>query len=131
MTEHPGRSSNTNDGTAELYVIDHPDDYQKLGVAGDPSHRVEKISTGTPYQLSLRTTVTAEKPVTTETKLHSILETHHYRREWYDLPERISRRLTELDYLCPDSIGWQLDPVLEECELVQSQRAKLNAADPR
>jgi hypothetical protein len=113
-----------------LYVIDHPENYQKIGVSSNPSARLSSIQIGSPYELSIRTTITVSDPRITEGRVHTVLEAFHVRGEWHELPDTVLRRLDELDYLDPDSVGWQLLPYLETDELVNPKRAKLNAVDP-
>jgi len=118
------------DGSHDLYVIEHPHGYQKVGISEQTRKRVSGVQTASPYKLSLRTTINVEPPVETERTVHHILDPHHHRREWYELPERVLERLDEVEYLDPGSVRWQLKPCLNECELVQSERANESSPDP-
>jgi hypothetical protein len=128
MTIHPWMDDPEKE-RGQLYVIEHPNSYQKIGVSSSLRRRLTDLQAGSPYELQVRTTIASINPQTTESYLHEELNPHRVRGEWFDLPGRILERLDELPMLGPVSVGFQLEPVLEDVSHVKAKRANRNAAE--
>lgn len=91
-------------GTKQVYLIEHPLGFYKIGVARFSDKRVKALQTGSPFELTVRSWVTTTEPHEVESDLHDILSEYHVRGEWFELPENIvewfsPRRALESDEL--------------------------------
>jgi hypothetical protein len=71
-----------------LYVIKAASTgYYKVGKAINPSTRVRRLQTGSPFDLEIVHTVCGEDEIEAsrlERRVHELLDPHHLRGEWFD-----------------------------------------------
>lgn len=84
--------------------LEHPIDYYKIGIAEDVDRRLATLSTGTPHELELVTTVECDRPNDVEDRLHSINRYHHKHGEWYYLPRNMVNSLIALDRITLENL---------------------------
>ena len=87
----------------QIYLIRHEHGFVKIGKSTDPERRYRDIRSYSPYTVELHTTLDAydeEESLTgntAENLLHSYYRHFSQKFEWFDLPDKEVRALTELD----------------------------------
>jgi hypothetical protein len=104
----------------KLYVIEHrevefgtltndkwvrPADFHKVGISQDPEKRLGVLSSGTPHELGLVTTVEVDDAPQVERMIHAIERTHRRNRgEWLKLALNTLNSLIALDELKAENL---------------------------
>lgn len=86
----------------EIYVIEHPNGFWKIGRAKNPDQRLKEIQCHSPYELEVRTTVTEHNDHSrrsVESLLHQYFSRYQIRGEWFCLPPDELTCLDKLDEL--------------------------------
>lgn len=109
-----------------VYVIKHEHGFAKIGESHDPMDRLNTLSTATPYDLFLFTTIEVVGDRTAvESALHQIYGKSHVSGEWFDIGEEEFQRLANIDQLFESVIesvdGWtpEVHLALSEQELTE------------
>lgn len=76
-------------GIKQIYLIEHPLGFYKIGIARFSDDRVKDLQTGSPFELSVRSWVTTTEPHEVESDLHDSLSEYHVRGEWFELPDDV------------------------------------------
>src|SRR5260370_34166999 len=69
-----------------LYLIREEFGLYKIGIARDIGTRMSTLQTATPYTLTLCAHVRIKNALQAEKFIHSLLDRHHVRGEWFKLP---------------------------------------------
>jgi len=94
-----------------VYVIKHEHGFAKIGESHDPMDRLNSLSTATPYDLFLFTTIEIVGDRTeVESALHQIYGKSHVSGEWFDIDEEDFQHLAQIDQLFESVVesvgGW-------------------------
>lgn len=87
---------------SNIYLIQHPEGFHKIGVSKNPQKRLKNIQTCIPYELNIENVIVCDKKAyEIEKIIHNSLTNFNIRGEWFELPH--SARV----YLCSkDSFSW-------------------------
>lgn len=86
-------------GWEQLYVIEHPHGFYKVGISNDPERRLKSLQTASPYELELVATVDTENSNGLESLLHDRFAKYHYRDEWFELPDKQVSEFKEMNHI--------------------------------
>lgn len=132
-----------------VYVIGHEMGFEKIGCATDADDRRDSLQTGSPYWLTVKTTIdVVGDNMAVESVLHEYYDEFRVRGEWFELPHEEITALTHIDTLYETTIeqvdGWTpqrhlelsdseleelrmdgvnsraMDSIEEVCELIES-----------
>ena len=93
------------DGVKQVYLIEHPLGFYKIGLARFSDNRVDDIQTGCPFELSVNSWITTTDPHEVESNLHNILSEYHVRGEWFKLPNDVVEWFSSCRLLGSDELG--------------------------
>jgi len=85
------------------FVSDYAD-YHKIGIAEDPQTRVSTMSSATPNELRLVTTIEADDAKTAEKHLHNIFRSRNHHREWFKLTAKGINSLEGLEHVQAENL---------------------------
>lgn len=71
----------------KIYLIEHPDDFHKIGYSNSPTDRLSAIQASCPYTLKILTAVKSSNAPVVEKTIHKTLSDFHVRGEWFNLPD--------------------------------------------
>ena len=75
---------------SNVYAIQHPHGFFKVGMSKKPFKRYETFRVASPYELVLHTIMsTDDEADTLEKRIHEKLSDYHWRGEWFNVPEQI------------------------------------------
>jgi hypothetical protein len=74
-------------------------DFYKIGIAEKPEKRLSTLSSGTPHELELVTTIQSDSAKTVESYLHAIYSYGKHNGEWFSLLPNEVNSLKGLDYI--------------------------------
>jgi len=93
---HRGRYFEAYEGIPEFY---------KIGIAEQPDRRLTNMSSGTPHELHLLTTIQTEDAEKTERLLHQYYSSYQVNGEWFRLLTNAVNSLKGLDRIDNSSLG--------------------------
>jgi hypothetical protein len=104
-----------------VYVIGHELGFEKIGCGDSAEDRRSSLQTGSPYWLSVKTTVdVVGSHQRVEGILHEVYDDYHVRGEWFDLPHEAVAALAQIDTLYGSVIsvvdGWTPEKHLDFTE---------------
>jgi len=91
-------------GVGRRMMYEHLPDYYKIGIAGDPKHRLSNMQSATPHKLELITTVECDNAKGVERELHGIYRWLKKRGEWFKPSTDLRNSLIGLDELEEDDV---------------------------
>lgn len=77
--------------------LEYPADFHKIGIATNPETRMSIMSSGTPHELELITTIETNDAKEVEKTLHQFFSMAHHRGEWYKLTQGDVNSLEAID----------------------------------
>lgn len=109
-----------------VYLVKHPHDLYKIGIARNPAIRLAELQVGSPYLLELVGSMLTNEVVSWEQDLHARYKEQRVRGEWFKLSDSDVFKLLKLfahqDALCKERLR---DSVEEQRQFLLEERYRL------